>query len=248
LVANKRNRYESAWLRSGGLKNKQRARCLSISKRRLQRLLNRAGKGVEESVSLSGGVALASFAYVKEGQGRREKACRHLSLAARSYEHSSLAGVAIGRGPKNPLCSGASLSRRRSLGKRWGADVYSPQVIHFLKHAPRKASLESTRPINKRRPGASKISNALPQRIPTKQRGRLPRSRSTLRRTSLTRYSSTEATQTGERGRRGSTSALGNLSRGRLPNTGGPKVLLLLVGVALIGGGWLLVRRSSSAR
>ena len=42
--------------------------------------------------------------------------------------------------------------------------------------------------------------------------------------------------------------AFGNLSRGGLPDTGGGWAVLLLVGAALIGGGWLLVRRFSSSR
>ena len=42
--------------------------------------------------------------------------------------------------------------------------------------------------------------------------------------------------------------ALGNVSRGRLPNTGGGWTALLLIGAVLISGGWLLVRRFSSSR
>jgi LPXTG-motif cell wall-anchored protein len=48
------------------------------------------------------------------------------------------------------------------------------------------------------------------------------------------------------------TGALGdafrNARRGRLPNTGGGLAVLLLIGVALIGGGWILARRFSSSR
>jgi uncharacterized protein len=47
------------------------------------------------------------------------------------------------------------------------------------------------------------------------------------------------------------TGALGdtfrNARRGRLPNTGGGWAVLLLIGVALFGGGWILVRRFSSS-
>ncbi len=42
--------------------------------------------------------------------------------------------------------------------------------------------------------------------------------------------------------------ALGNARRGRLPDTNGGRAVLLSLGVALIGGGWLLVRRFSPSR
>jgi LPXTG-motif cell wall-anchored protein len=55
----------------------------------------------------------------------------------------------------------------------------------------------------------------------------------------------------GEETREGLTGALGdafrNARRGRLPDTGGGLAVLLLIGVALIGGGWILVRRVSSS-
>jgi hypothetical protein len=42
--------------------------------------------------------------------------------------------------------------------------------------------------------------------------------------------------------------AFENARRGRLPDTRGGRAVMLMIGVAMIGGGWLVVRRFSSSR
>jgi LPXTG-motif cell wall-anchored protein len=184
----------------------------------------------------------------KEEQGGTKDGYRP-SPAVRSYGHVALTRTAVGRRRKNPLRSRASLSRRRPLRGGWGAVVTSLQVVHNLKQASRRASLDSTTPMKKRRSGAIEILRVgIPRGIWTEQRRRSPRSRPTLTGTSLNHYSSIGVAQREEWGKHGRTSAFGNLSRDRLPETSSGWAVLLLAGAVAIGGGWLLVRRSSSAR
>jgi hypothetical protein len=171
------------------------------------------------------------------------------SSAVHSYSHVALTSTAADRRRKNSLHSRSTLSRRRPLRGGWGAVVTSLQVVHILKQASRRASLESTSPMKKRRSGANEVLRVgIPRGIWTEQRRRLLRSRPTFTGTSLNQYSSIRAAQREEKGKQGSTSAFGNLSKGRFPETSDGWAVLLLAGAVVIGGGWLLVRRSSSAR
>jgi hypothetical protein len=183
----------------------------------------------------------------KEQEG--EKDGYRPSPAVNSCSHVALTSTAADSRRKKSLHSRSSLSRRRPLRRGWGAVVTSLQVIHILKQASRRASVESTSPMKKRRSGANEVLRVgIPRGIWTEQRRRLLRSRPTFTGTSLNQYSSIRAAQREEKGKQGSTSAFGNLSKGRFPETSDGWAVLLLAGAVVIGGGWLLVRRSSSAR